>query len=76
MGWPYSNRLFPLTLCSDKMVLISDAHHHAESRRKVRILCLHGKGTNASVFASQTSSIRHRLRDVCEFIFVDECAYV
>ena len=39
--------------------------------RKVRVLCLHGKGTNAGVFASQTSSIRHSLRDICEFVFID-----
>ncbi|KAB8227474.1 serine hydrolase FSH [Aspergillus alliaceus] len=39
---------------------------------KIRILCLHGKGTSALVFRSQTTSFRTRLNDLpLEFDFID-----
>ncbi|PWY75105.1 hypothetical protein BO70DRAFT_364175 [Aspergillus heteromorphus CBS 117.55] len=38
----------------------------------MRILCLHGKGTSAAIFESQTTSIRSRLSDLnIKFEFVD-----
>ncbi|KAK0533691.1 hypothetical protein OC835_002946 [Tilletia horrida] len=39
--------------------------------RKVRILCLHGKGTNAAIMKSQTKAVCSKLEDICEFVFVD-----
>ncbi|KAL4903887.1 hypothetical protein BDW74DRAFT_179472 [Aspergillus multicolor] len=39
---------------------------------KLKILCLHGRGTSAAIFQSQTSSIRSRLTDLnLSFDFVD-----
>lgn len=45
--------------------------HASSPAKKGRILCLHGKGTNADIFASQTRSIRQRLQEHCEFVFVN-----
>lgn len=42
-----------------------------EGRRKFRVLCLHGKGTNANAMASQTRAICSQVSDVLEFVFVD-----
>lgn len=40
-------------------------------RHKIRVLCLHGYRTNATVMAAQTQVLRYALGDVAEFEFLN-----
>ncbi|EPS62576.1 hypothetical protein M569_12213, partial [Genlisea aurea] len=43
----------------------------APSRRKLRILCLHGFRQNASGFRGRTRSLAKKLKDVADLVFID-----
>ncbi|GAM18510.1 hypothetical protein SAMD00019534_016850 [Acytostelium subglobosum LB1] len=41
------------------------------SKRRLRILCLHGYKQNATVFKSKTAVLRKSLDDIADFIYID-----
>ncbi|KYQ99757.1 DUF341 family protein [Tieghemostelium lacteum] len=42
-----------------------------ETKKKLRILCLHGYKQNGTIFKSKTAVLRKSMKDIAEFIYID-----